>query len=121
MMQKSQSVRIEEMIASTNVTGSWGFASKNYYACFLAVLQVERNATVLFGEDLLKAKSLTYREYRLPVRTKNAEVLRWFDGSLTRFKQMNPHLNWAAIRKKKTVPAGVSLMIPEKNFALVVN
>lgn len=121
MMQKSESVTIEDMIASKNVTGSWGFASKNFYACFLAVLQVERNATELFGDDLMKARSLSFREYRLPRQKKKSDVLKWFDGSLTRFKQMNPHLNWTAIQNNKIVPAGVPLMIPNKNFSLVRN
>lgn len=121
MMRKSGSVKIEDMIESKKVTGSWGFASKNFYACFLAALQVERNAPELFGDGLVKASTLSFKEYRLPNRKKKSDVLKWFDGSLTRFKQMNPHLNWAAIKNKKIVPAGVPLMIPEKNFSLVKN
>ncbi len=121
MMQKSESVSIEDLIASKKVTSSWGFASKNFYACFLAVLQVERNAAVLFGDDLVKARSLSFREYKLPRQKKKSDVLKWYDGSLTRFKQMNPHLNWAALQSKKIVPAGVPLMIPDKNFSLVRN
>ncbi len=85
------------------------------------MLQVERNAPELFGAHLLKSPKLSFKEYRLPAQTKKAEVLKWFDGSLTRFKQMNPHLNWAFIQSKKAVPAGVPLMIPEKNFNLVRN
>ena len=121
MMRKSESVKIEDMIKSKRVTGSWGFASKNFYACFLAVLEVERNATELFGDDLVKARSVSFREYKLPYKKKKTDVLKWFDGSVTRFKQMNPHLNWAAIKNRSTVPAGVSLMIPNKNFSLVRN
>ena len=115
-MRKTQSIKIEELIASDTDTRNWGFASENYYASFLAVLQVERNAKELFGDDMVRAKSLSYREYKLPAKTKSKKVLALFNGSLTRFKQMNPHLNWAAIRKKKSVPAGVFLMIPEENF-----
>lgn len=121
MMRKSESVKIEELIASKRVTGSWGFASKNFYACFLAVLQVEKNATGLFGDSLVKADSLNFKEYLLPNKTKKSEILKWFDGSVTRFRQMNPHLNWAALMNKKSVPAGIPLMIPKKNFFLVRN
>lgn len=121
MMRKSESVSIEDMIASKEVTRSWGFASKNYYASFLAVLQVERNAKEIYGDDLVRADNLSYYEYKLKTKTKSSKILKWYDGSLTRFKQMNPHLNWAAIRRKKSVPAGVSLMIPEKNMKLVRN
>lgn len=121
MIKKNNSVKIEELISSKNVTSSWGFASKNFYACFLAVLQVERNASELFGKDLIKANALSFREYNLPNHTKKSEILKWFDGSSTRFRQMNPHLNWVAIKNKKIVPAGVPLMIPKKNFSLVRN
>lgn len=121
MMRKSQSVTIEDMIDAKNVTPSWGFASKNFYACFLAVLQVERNATDLFGDDLVKANSLSFKEYNLPTHKRKSDVLKWFGGSVTRFKQMNPHLNWAALENKKIVPAGVPLMIPRKSNSLVRN
>ncbi len=121
MMKKSESVRIEDMIKSKQVTRTWGFASKNFYACFLAVLEVERNAPELFGDDLIRANNLSFKEYRLPSQTNKAEVLTWFDGSMTRLKNMNPHLNWASIKKRKILPAGVPLMIPKKNFYLVQN
>lgn len=121
MMRLSESVRLEDMIMSEKTTRTWGFASKNFYACFLAVLAVERNAQELFGEDLLKAQRLAFKEYKLPEKTAKGEVLKWFDGSVTRLKQMNPHLNWASIRRDKRLPAGIPLIVPEKNFALIEN
>lgn len=121
MMNRNDTVKIEDLIKAKNVTSSWGFASKNFYACFLAVLQVERNAQNLFGQNLIKAQKLSFKEYNLPKLTRKSRVLTWFDGSLTRFKNMNPHLNWTAIKNKKNFPAGVPLMIPEKNFYLVKN
>lgn len=121
MVQRNGSRKIEDLVASKKVTRTWGFASKNFYACFLAVLEVERNAPELFGDNLLKASELSFKEYKLPEKTEKDVVLRWFNGSITRFRQMNPHLNWAAIQKNKMVPAGVPLMIPEKNFSLVAN
>lgn len=119
MMKRNNAVRIDDLIESDNVTRTWGFASKNFYACFLAVLEVERNATELLGEDLVKAHALSYKEFKLKSKKLKAEVIEWFDGSLTRAKQMNPHLNWARIKKLKYVPAGVSLMVPKKNAELV--
>ncbi|AGH96256.1 membrane-bound lytic murein transglycosylase, putative [Pseudobdellovibrio exovorus JSS] len=121
MMQRSEAVSIEGLIRSQNPTRTWGFASKNFYACFLAVLEVERRATDLFGDNLLKAHALSFREYKLPEATNKDVVLKWFGGSMTRFRQMNPHLNWAVIRNRQSVPAGVPLMIPEQNFYLVAN
>lgn len=121
MVKRSESPKIEDLIDENNVTRTWGFASKNFYACFLAVLEVERNAPELFGDDLIKADSLKFKEHKLTTHTHKAEVLKWFDGSISRFRSMNPHLNWTAINNKKIVPAGVPLMIPKKNFSLVKN
>ncbi|MGZ3691986.1 MAG: lytic transglycosylase domain-containing protein [Pseudobdellovibrio sp.] len=119
MLRKNQAISIEELIDSDNVTPSWGFASKNFYACFLAVLEVERNAEDLLGDDLIKADAISYKEFKLKNNKRKKDVLKWFDGSITRLKQMNPHLNWASINHKKVIPAGVSLMVPRKNVYLV--
>jgi membrane-bound lytic murein transglycosylase D len=119
MLKRNKADSIDDLIDSDNVTRTWGFASENFYACFLAVLEVERNATELLGEDLVKANALSYKEFKLKSKKPKAEVIEWFDGSLTRFRQMNPHLNWARIKKSKFVPAGVSLMVPRKNAELV--
>ena len=119
MLRKNQAISIEELIDSDNVTPSWGFASKNFYACFLAVLEVERNAEDLLGDDLIKADAISYKEFKLKNNKRKKDVLKWFDGSITRLKQMNPHLNWASISRKKVIPAGVSLMVPRKNVYLV--
>ena len=119
MLRKNEAIRIEELIDSDKVTRTWGFASKNFYACFLAVLEVERNASQLLGDDLIKADAIAYKEFRLKSAKKKSEVVQWFDGSFTRLKQMNPHLNWVSINRKQVIPAGVSLMIPKKNVYLV--
>lgn len=112
MTKLARSNRIEDLIASKKVTRTWGFASKNFYACFLAVLEVERNAQELFGDDLIKAEKLAFREYKLKNKTDKSELLKLFNGSVSRFRQMNPHLNWKAISRKKVVPAGVPLLVP---------
>ena len=119
MAKLNDTKKIEKLIESKKVTRTWGFASKNFYACFLAVLEVERNAKEIFGDDLMKAKTLAYKEFRLKRNKNKAEVLKWFDGSITRFRQMNPHLNWASIKKQKVIPAGVTVMVPAKNVAMV--
>ena len=120
-LKRNNAVRLEELIRSENPTRTWGFASRNFYACFLAVLEVERQATDLFGDRLAKAQSLKFKEVRLKKSKQKTAVLKWFDGSMTRFKQMNPHLNWSSITRQKVVPAGVLLMVPEKNVAMLKN
>ena len=85
------------------------------------MLQVEKHANDLFGDDLIKAPVLAYKEVLLKNNKKKSQVLKWFDGSVTRLKQMNPHLNWASINRQQILPAGVLLMVPQKNVALLRN
>jgi membrane-bound lytic murein transglycosylase D len=119
MVERSNSEFIEDLIDSDNGTRSWGFASKNFYACFLAVLEVERNASALFGGGLMQSKKLSYREIKLSKTVAKAKILKAYNGSLTRFRQMNPHLNWSLIIKKKKIPAGTPLIVPKEKYHLV--
>ncbi len=119
MVDRANSDFIEDLIDSENGTRSWGFASKNFYACFLAVLEVERNAGAFFGNGLMQSKKLSYREIKLSKTVAKAKILKAYNGSLTRFRQMNPHLNWALISKKKKIPAGTPLIVPKEKFHLV--
>ncbi|MFZ3228618.1 MAG: lytic transglycosylase domain-containing protein [Pseudobdellovibrio sp.] len=121
MKSKSKSSQIEDLIDSERKTKSWGFASRNFYACFLAVLEVERNATDLFGENLIQSKESNSKEIRLTQTTSKVMILKWFSGSISRFRTMNPHLNWSRIMKSKKVPAGVPLLVPSENYQLALN
>ncbi len=119
MVARAGSAEIEDLIDSENETATWGFASKNFYACFLAVLDVERNAISLFGNNLAKSEIKPIKEFRLKRSLTKSKVLRWYNGSLTRFKQMNPHLNWAPIMRTKIIPAGIPLIVPLENYHMV--
>ena len=44
MKAKAESPLIADLISSDKKTKTWGFASENFYSCFLAVLEVERRA-----------------------------------------------------------------------------
>ena len=121
MKAKAKSNQLEDLIDSNERTKSWGFASKNFYACFLASLEVERRANELFGKNLIQSVAANSKEYKLQRTQLKSKLLPWYNGSLTLFRQMNPHLNWASIMKHKRVPAGVPLQIPQKNYHLAIN
>lgn len=116
MVNLNRTTSIEELIETNETTASWGFASKNFYACFLAVLEVERNAEDLFGKNLLTSQYKKQKEFYLAKKTPKKKVLSWFDGSLTRFQQLNPHLNWNALVKNKYFPAGIPLIVSAENY-----
>lgn len=119
MVHRNGSKKIENLVESENVTSSWGFASKNFYACFLAVLEVERNAVSLFGNNLLTSKKLQIKEYKLNRTLPKSKILTWYNNSMAQFRLMNPHLNWQRIKKIKLIPAGVPLIVPTENYHLV--
>ena len=121
MKIKAKSNQIEDLIESKDRTKTWGFASKNFYACFLASLEVERRANELFGKNLIQSIAANSKEYKLQKTQLKSKLLPWYNGSLTVFKRLNPHLNWAHIMKNKKIPAGVPLQVPTENYHLVSN
>lgn len=121
MKVKAESPLIIDLIDSDQKTKSWGFASENFYACFLAVLEVERRAEDLFGSDLLAAKPLSTKNIKLARPTPKSEVLKMFGGSTTKLKSYNPHIRWNNFAKAKRLPAGLPLIIPENARLISIN
>ena len=71
--------------------GRFGFASANFYACFLAALEVEANAPKYFGPVYWEAP-LDAKEIRLTRAINRKWLLRWFGGNLQEAQEYNPHL-----------------------------
>lgn len=116
MVNLNRTRAIEDLIETDETTSTWGFASKNFYACFLAVLNVERNAEELFGKNILTSQYKDYKELYLARKTSKKKVMSWFNGSLTRLKQLNPHINWSSISKNKYLPAGIPLIVSTDKY-----
>lgn len=113
MKVKAESPLIADLISSEKKTRTWGFASENFYSCFLAVLEVERRAEDLFGSDLLTARPLYTKNIRLAHHTPKSDVLKIFGGSSAKLKSYNPHIRWSRFAKAKLFPAGLPLIVPE--------
>lgn len=117
MVRVSNSSYLPDLIESDDKTRSWGFASENFYACFLAVLEVEREAKSLFGDDLLKAKPLPMNRVITAKAVPKKVALKYFGGSLDKLRKFNPHLNMTLLKKSKVIPSGVPLVLPKKASA----
>lgn len=115
MVRVANSSYLPDLIGSEDRTRSWGFASENFYACFLAVLEVEKEAKSLFGDNLLKAKPLPMNRVITTKAIAKKDALKYFDGSLVLMKQYNPHLNMPALARSKLIPSGVPLILPKKS------
>ena len=114
MTQLSQSKDIADLIESDRKTRSWGFASENFYSCFLAVLEVERKAKLIFPDQNVKAKPLIMSRVVTKKNLSKKIALQYFDNDYQKFLNYNPHLNITAIRKINAIPAGVPLVLPKK-------
>ncbi len=95
VLRLTQNVGTTDIVELLDVRrGRFGFASANFYASFLAALEVEREADKYFG--LIEVlPELRGAEIQL-LKSQNAKVLlKYFDGDLTMAKQFNPHITAA--------------------------
>lgn len=88
-----------------------GFASRNFYACFMAILEVERNAPKYFG-NVQWSQPFPGVDLKLPFAVQYKDVLRWFDGDDHRAQIFNPHITTDARKGKFSLPAGALILIP---------
>jgi len=95
-----------------------GFASRNFYPSFLAILELERNATTHFGK-VFWAASLEGIEIRLPKKVMVTKAQEWFDQNKLVFQLYNPHILGEAMRSKVPIEAGAPLYIPREKLPKV--
>ncbi len=115
MTKKYKTRDLGELIENVNSRKSFGFASRNFYASFLAILEVEGNANKYF-KNIKWSKRIPGE----PLRMKNSlpfEILsKWFDDDILKLQIFNPHLNRKLISKSDVVPNGTWLLVPEKSY-----
>lgn len=91
---------------------NFGFASRNFYAEFLAASDVERNYAEHFGnlqrKDRLRFDQVQTSEYDIPYQT----LLRLSGTDETTFRRLNPAYRPDVIEGKLYVPPGHTLRLP---------
>jgi membrane-bound lytic murein transglycosylase D len=99
------------VILEKHESASFKFASKNFYACFLAVLQIMEKPEKYI-------KNINYKprwqatSVKLPFAIGAAALCRSLKITETEFKRLNPSLRPIVFEQKKTLPAGYSVNIP---------
>jgi len=88
-----------------------GFASRNFYPSFLAVLEAEKNAPRYFG-NILWSKSLESVEIPLTAPLTWKEILKWFQGNDQVAQIYNPHITSAARKFAKPIPVRTVISVP---------
>lgn len=108
---------ISELIQNVRSRKSFGFASRNFYASFLAALEVEKNAIKYYG-SVAWSKPLEYQELKLPAAVKYKDIVKWFDGDDQKAQVYNPHITHAG--RKQTVPAKTTIAVPKDKYNIVL-
>jgi membrane-bound lytic murein transglycosylase D len=121
MTRKYQTQDLGELTRNVKSRRSFGFASRNFYASFLAALEVEKNADKYFGDQAVWSRPLAAQDISLPVSVQYKEILNWFEGDDRRVQMFNPHLTSLARKGRAPIPAKTVISIPKDryNFALV--
>ncbi|MFN7729524.1 MAG: lytic transglycosylase domain-containing protein [Bdellovibrio sp.] len=89
-----------------------GFASRNFYASFLAILEVEKNAPKYFG-TVQWSNSLNSTGLVLPRALPYTTLLDWFDGDDHKAQIFNPHITSQTRKGKSLLPKGAVISVPQ--------
>ncbi len=102
---------IEKIVTGYDGRG-FGFASRNFYAEFLAALEVRRNFTEHLG-DVRLDPALQFEEARMPADGRLSTVARALEIPVEALWDMNPSFTPRARRDDPPVPAGHHLRLPQ--------
>jgi membrane-bound lytic murein transglycosylase D len=92
---------------------TFGFASRNFYASFLAALEVDLNAAHYFGE-LHPASPVTYTLIEMPHYYKASSLERALGVDTATLQEHNGALRPAVWKESKYIPRGFQLRVPVK-------
>jgi membrane-bound lytic murein transglycosylase D len=109
----SQKLSTDDIAQITNTYSSrtFGFASQNFYACFLAILDIEAHAKKYFAKPVWQAPLES-----VEIKTRNfiawPAVVKFFDGNESVAEDYNPHVTQHAHSSKPRIGPGVRLHVP---------
>ncbi|MFQ5647289.1 MAG: LysM peptidoglycan-binding domain-containing protein [bacterium] len=89
----------------------FGFASRNYYAQFLAANYVFEHAKEIFGQMNFR-KPLTYDKVVLDSFISSKTIIKHCHLSVEDFKEYNPELRASVFRYSRLLPKGYHLKLP---------
>lgn len=97
---------------------SFGFASQNFYAEFLAALEIERNYQQYFP-DLVREQPLAFDEVHLHVPASVGAVKRAARITDEMLEELNPQLLRPVLSGRVQIPRGVAIKLPAGRGAAV--
>lgn len=110
-VEKTNSSHLPEIINNYN-SRRFGFASRNFYAEFLAALNVVNNYKAYFGDIPIKP-SLRFDVVQLEKGIFVKDIERYCDVTRDEIKRLNPALLKEVIESRLSFPKGFILRVPE--------
>ncbi len=118
LTKKYNTRELGELVATVAGKPRFGFASRNFFASYLAALEVTSNAPKYLGTvtwsqtldsvDLKLGQTVTYRD-----------MVRWFDGDDLKTQIFNPHLTRAARGHGHQISKGLVVSVPKSKVEMV--
>ncbi|MBT4761772.1 MAG: transglycosylase SLT domain-containing protein [Bdellovibrionaceae bacterium] len=110
LVNKFKTRSIAELVNARR--GSFGFASANFYASFLAAITVEKNAKNFYEKIYWKKPQLS-KEIKLTKNISKKEILKWFNNDHDLAKTFNPHIKRVVWRDQVRLGKKNFLRVPE--------
>ncbi len=100
----------------------FGFASKNFYASFMAIVEISKNSEVFFGPRK-KVSLEKFTSIRLPKVLRARKLAQTLNVEVRKLQFLNPSLRPHVFRRNYNLPRGFKLNIPfkEKNSIIKVS
>jgi membrane-bound lytic murein transglycosylase D len=90
---------------------SFGFASQNFYASFMAAIHVTKHADFYLGH-VPRAKKLEFDEFVMPHYMEMSIFLQRMQLDEVRFRELNPALTEKVFSGAKYLPVGYTVRVP---------
>ena len=113
LTKKYHSNDISHLIENVSAKKSFGFASRSFYATYLAALYVERNANLYFPEPIYKESEMQINYFKLTKKIPYEKLLALFDGDQKKLKDYNPHIKSKYLKSGRIIPVQVIVNIPK--------
>lgn len=95
----------------------FGFASSNFYACFLAALEVEKQARSILG-DVKWSLEFEGSEVDLKTPVSWHTLTDFYDGEAALAELQNPHITQRTREKNRLIPKGTFVRVPSSRHEI---
>ncbi|MCB0362865.1 MAG: transglycosylase SLT domain-containing protein [Bdellovibrionales bacterium] len=108
LVRKFKTSDISELIEIRK--GRFGFASANFYASFLAALEVEKKAKTFFSQPIWM-RPLKSELFQLDKAILSQDLVDFFNGKKETAQEFNPHLHSRFWSGRGRIPSGTRIRI----------